>query len=202
VQAVLGVLALAACSPLLICVALAILVTSGRPVLFRQQRIGLHERPFDLVKFRTMRPARAGESVFRSDAARVTQVGAVLRATSLDELPELWNVVRGEMAFVGPRPLLPQHLQVFSDDQRRRHSVKPGITGLAQISGRQSITFGKRVSLDLEYVRRRSTVLDVRIIFQTLAALTRNVRTGQDIAEVDDIGLLQILDPPRGEDRR
>jgi sugar transferase EpsL len=150
------------CLPLLAAIALAVRVGIGRPVLFRQPRPGLRERPFLLVKFRTMRPGPG------SDAERLTPLGRLLRATSLDELPELWNVLRGEMSLVGPRPLLMQYLKRYTPEQRRRHEVKPGITGWAQVHGRNAVGWEERFALDVWYVDHWSLGLDLRILARTV----------------------------------
>ncbi len=148
-------------------VALALL-PGGRPLLFRQRRPGLGGRPFTILKFRTMRPGPG------TDAERVTRVGRVLRATSLDELPELINVLRGEMALVGPRPLLMAYLAEYTPEERHRHDVRPGITGWAQVHGRNAIPRAEKIRYDLEYVARRSTALDFKILFLTLFHLKGN----------------------------
>lgn len=148
-------------------VALALL-PGGRPLLFRQRRPGLGGRPFTILKFRTMRPGTG------PDAERITRVGRVLRATSLDELPELINVLRGEMALVGPRPLLMEYLDEYTPAERHRHDVRPGITGWAQIHGRNAITRAEKVRYDLEYIARRSTAFDLRILFLTFFHLRGN----------------------------
>lgn len=148
-------------------IAVAIRLSMGRPVLFRQQRPGLGGRPFTIVKFRTMRPGDG------DDASRLTRLGAVLRSTSLDELPELWNVLRGDMSLVGPRPLLAEYLAHYSPEQARRHDVRPGITGLAQVSGRNTTTWEERLALDVRYVDERSLLLDLRILGRTLRAVLR-----------------------------
>jgi lipopolysaccharide/colanic/teichoic acid biosynthesis glycosyltransferase len=153
---------------------LALLVARdlGRPVLFRQERPGLNGEPFTLLKFRTMHaPDRARGST--DDAARLTRLGRALRATSLDELPSLWNVLRGDMSFVGPRPLLTEYLPLYSPEQRRRHDVRPGLTGLAQVSGRNLQSWQDRFRSDLEYVERRSFVLDLRILLRTIEVVIR-----------------------------
>jgi lipopolysaccharide/colanic/teichoic acid biosynthesis glycosyltransferase len=140
----------------------------GRPVIFRQVRPGRHGKPFVLYKFRTMREERPGERG-NSDADRLTRIGSILRATSVDELPSLVNVVRGDMSLVGPRPLLMSYLPRYSAEQARRHEVRPGITGLAQINGRNAISWEKKLALDVEYVRTRSLVGDVRILLHTVS---------------------------------
>ena len=148
-------------------IALAIRVRMGSPVLFRQERPGLGGRPFTLAKFRTMRSG-AGD-----DAARLTRLGRFLRATSLDELPELWNVLVGDMSLVGPRPLLMEYLPRYSERQARRHEVRPGLTGLAQVEGRNLVAWEERFELDVRYVETRSMVLDLRIIGRTIGAVLR-----------------------------
>ena len=155
-------------SPVLLLVALAILFTMGTPVLFRQQRPGLHGRPFGIVKFRTMRAVRAGEDAVASDGMRLTRLGRFLRAASLDELPELWNVLKGDMSLVGPRPLLMQYLPLYSPAQARRHEVRPGLTGWAQVKGRNALSWDEKFALDVWYVDHRSLWLDLRILAATI----------------------------------
>lgn len=155
--------------------ALAVLVRLklGSPVLFVQERPGRHARPFPLVKLRTMTGARDASGTLLPDAERLTSFGRVLRSTSLDELPELWSVLRGDMSLVGPRPLLTRYLPRYSEKHRRRHDVRPGITGLAQVSGRNAITWAEKLDLDVAYVDRCSLALDVRILWRTLRAVVR-----------------------------
>ncbi|HEX6640972.1 MAG TPA: sugar transferase [Thermoanaerobaculia bacterium] len=148
--------------------ALAVMMSMGTPVLFRQQRPGLHGRPFTLHKFRTMRHATDAGGRPLPDGERLTAVGKALRATSVDELPELWDVLRGRMSLVGPRPLLMDYLPLYTSEQARRHEVKPGITGLAQVSGRNEIGWEERFRLDVEYVDSRSLPLDLRILLRTI----------------------------------
>ena len=160
-------------APVLLLVALAVLVTMGSPVLFRQQRPGLSGRPFELLKFRTMlSDAQLGTDV-ASDARRLTRTGRFLRATSLDELPELWNVLRGDMSLVGPRPLLMQYLDRYTPEQARRHEVRPGLTGWAQVNGRNALSWEEKFALDTWYVDNRSFWLDLRIILMTAVSLFR-----------------------------
>jgi len=159
-------------SPVLAVAALAIRATMGAPVLYRQRRTGLGGRVFTLLKLRTMRDA-AGP-----DAARITRLGAWLRALSIDELPQLWNVLRGEMSLVGPRPLLPEYLERYTPEQARRHAVRPGITGLAQVSGRNGLSWPEKFRLDLWYVDHASLALDLRILRRTL----RSVLTARGVA--------------------
>jgi lipopolysaccharide/colanic/teichoic acid biosynthesis glycosyltransferase len=159
--------ALVVAAPLLVALALAVRGTMGRPVLFRQRRLGHRGRIFTLLKLRTMRPARAGEP----DGARLTRLGRFLRAWSLDELPQLWNVVRGDMSLVGPRPLLPEYLPRYTPEQARRHEVRPGLTGLAQVSGRNGLTWEEKFALDVRYVDEQSLSLDVHILWRTVVAV-------------------------------
>lgn len=140
----------------------------GRPVLFRQVRPGLLGRPFAMVKFRTMTDARDPHGHLLPDAERLTSFGRFLRASSLDELPELWNVLRGEMSLVGPRPLLLEYLPLYSPGQARRHEVRPGITGWAQINGRNAVSWDERFLLDVWYVDHRSLWLDLKILWLTV----------------------------------
>jgi lipopolysaccharide/colanic/teichoic acid biosynthesis glycosyltransferase len=164
---------LAVLSPLIGATALALWIAQGRPILFRQSRPGLRERPFTLVKFRTMRPLLPGEPPYVSDAARLTPIGRFLRSTSIDELPEFWNVLRGEMSLVGPRPLLFEYLGAYTPEERRRHDVLPGVTGWAAVNGRHAISFRERLALDVWYVDHRSTWLDLRILARTVAQVLR-----------------------------
>lgn len=157
--------------PLLAGVALAVALTIGRPVLFKQTRIGWKERPFVLYKFRTMRHAVDSNGRALPDEQRLTPFGSWLRSWSIDELPQLWNVLKGEMSFIGPRPLLPEYLPRYSVRQRRRHSVRPGLSGWAQVRGRNAIDWDRRFALDLEYVERQSLRFDLRIILLTLKKL-------------------------------
>ncbi|GAA2084296.1 sugar transferase [Aeromicrobium halocynthiae] len=154
-------------APIQLVVALLIKRDLGSPVLFRQRRPGRHGQIFTLVKFRTMRDASPGEGV-ESDAYRLTRLGRTLRATSLDELPSLMNVVRGDMSLVGPRPLLVEYLDRYTPEQARRHEVRPGITGLAQVAGRNAVDWEDRLRLDVEYVDRRTLMMDLRVLAATV----------------------------------
>jgi lipopolysaccharide/colanic/teichoic acid biosynthesis glycosyltransferase len=173
-------------SPVLAAIAVAARATQGAPVLFRQVRPGLDGRPFTILKFRTMRPPRPGEDRFSTDALRVSALGRFLRRTSLDELPELWNVLRGEMSLVGPRPLLVEYLDRYTAEERRRHQVRPGITGWAAVNGRHAIRFRERLALDVWYVDHWSLWLDVRILART--ALQVVSRTGVSTTEDASVG--------------
>jgi lipopolysaccharide/colanic/teichoic acid biosynthesis glycosyltransferase len=163
-------------APILALAALAIRLTMGGPVLYRQVRAGRHGRLFTLVKLRTMRPPAAHATThdaLATDGARLTPLGRFLRASSIDELPELWNVLRGDMALVGPRPLLPEYLPRYSAEQARRHAVLPGLTGLAQVRGRNGLDWADRLALDVWYVDHRSLRGDLAILFATVAAVFR-----------------------------
>lgn len=149
-------------------VALAVRLFLGSPVLFRQQRLGRNGKLFRIAKFRTMKDARDAKGALLPDAERLTPFGRFLRATSLDELPELWNVLRGDMSLVGPRPLLPEYEPYYLDDQFRRHEVAPGLTGLAQVTGRNALSWDERFALDVEYVDNLSFWGDVRILLLTV----------------------------------
>jgi lipopolysaccharide/colanic/teichoic acid biosynthesis glycosyltransferase len=173
-------------SPLMATITLGLFVSQGRPILFRQVRPGLHGRPFLIAKFRTMRPPAPGEIAYQTDAVRVTRVGRLLRATSLDELPELWNVARGEMSLVGPRPLLPEYLDSYSARERSRHDVRPGVTSWAVVNGRHTLRFEERLELDAWYVENWDLRLDFRILAMTVRQLLsrEHVATIQDYEEI------------------
>ena len=167
IDVAIGTVVLILTAPVQALIAVAVAVRLGRPVLFRQLRPGLDGELFELVKFRTMLPVDA-ERGRVADADRLTKLGRFLRATSLDELPTLTNVVRGDMSLVGPRPLLPEYLERYSPEQARRHEVRPGLTGLAQVSGRNDTTWDERLRLDVEYVDHRSIAGDLRILWRTV----------------------------------
>jgi len=167
-------------------VALGVLGTIGRPVLFRQERPGLHGEPFTMVKFRTMRAADPDSGPV-DDAHRLTRLGRFLRATSLDELPSLWNIVRGDMSLVGPRPLLVRYLPRYTAQQARRHEVRPGLTGLAQVSGRNALTWERKFELDVEYVDTHTVRGDLRILAATVGkVLRRDGVTGEGSATMTE----------------
>jgi lipopolysaccharide/colanic/teichoic acid biosynthesis glycosyltransferase len=172
IDVVVGTAALILSAPLQAVLALIVRGKLGSPVLFRQPRPGKDGEIFELVKFRTMlEPDKTRGLV--TDEERMTPFGAFLRSTSLDELPTLWNVVRGDMSLVGPRPLLVQYVDRYTADQARRHEVRPGVTGLAQVSGRNAITWAEKFAKDIEYVERRSLALDLQIIWRTAAQVIR-----------------------------
>jgi sugar transferase EpsL len=182
-------------SPLLAGLAAAIRLSMGAPVFFRQVRPGYKGRPFEVLKFRTM---KEGEGL--PDEERLTRLGVFMRRLSLDELPQLWNILRGDMSFIGPRPLLMEFLKWYSPEQMRRHDVKPGVTGWAQVQGRHAILFSKRLELDVWYVDNRSLRLDLKILGLTLLnVLTmRGAQAAQADAEVDDVGLHDAVRRERG----
>lgn len=183
VGAGLGLLVL---SPLMLGVAIAIRCTLGKPVLFKQVRPGLDARPFTMIKFRTMRDPGPLEARYHSDAQRVTRLGSFLRMSSLDEIPELWNVLRGEMSLVGPRPLLMEYLPYYDAVQQRRHQMRPGCTGWAAVNGRHAAKFEDRLALDVWYVDHWSIGLDARIVLLTIEQLLRrsDVHATQDVDHV------------------
>lgn len=160
-------------SPFFLLCAAAVSVFMGRPVLFKQKRAGLDSRPFELVKFRTMSDKRDRSGKLLPDADRLPEFGKWLRKTSLDELPELWNILRGDMSLVGPRPLHLHYLPRYTDFQSRRHQVRPGLTGWAQVNGRNSISWDERFALDVWYVENRSLLLDLKILAFTALRVVR-----------------------------
>ena len=168
VDIVASAIALMLLAPVLACIAVVILLRMGPPILFRQKRVGKHGSLFEMSKFRTMLAGTDRHGKPLPDDVRLTRLGRFLRNTSLDELPELWNVLRGDMSLVGPRPLLPEYLDRYTPEQARRHEVKPGITGWAQINGRNAISWEEKFRLDVWYVDHRSTWLDLKILLITL----------------------------------
>ncbi len=176
----LGVGGLLLLAPLMVCVALGVWLSLGSPVFFRQTRPGLHGRPFRLLKFRTMADLTDNEGRLLPDEKRLTRVGRLLRATSLDELPELFNVLRGDMSLVGPRPLLMKYLARYTPEQMRRHEVRPGLTGWAQVNGRNAISWEEKFELDVWYVDNWSLWLDVRIIARTILKVLRREGISQE----------------------
>lgn len=161
------IVAIALLSPLLFVTMFVTRIKLGGPVFFRQQRPGLHGQPFEMVKFRTMTGSRDSEGNLLPDGERLTAYGRFLRSTSIDELPELWNVLKGDMSLVGPRPLLMEYLPLYSAEQRRRHEVRPGVTGWAQINGRNAISWDEKFAFDIWYVDNRSFFLDLKILLLT-----------------------------------
>lgn len=179
-------LALVVLSPVLLIVALLVKIKLGSPIIFKQNRPGKDEVIFPMYKFRTMTDAKDANGNDLPDNVRLTKFGQLLRATSLDELPELWNILKGDMSFVGPRPLLVEYLPLYNEEQRKRHSVRPGLTGLAQVKGRNAISWQKKFELDIKYINSVRFLCDVSIIFQTVIKVIRseNINTlTQDIPE-------------------
>ena len=176
----LALIGLMLASPILLIVAILVKTKLGSPILFRQQRVGLNGEIFEMVKFRTMKDATDSEGNPLPDEERLTKFGQLLRKTSLDELPELWNVLKGEMSLVGPRPLLVEYLPLYSKEQMKRHHVRPGITGYAQVNGRNNISWTKKFELDVYYVENFSLWLDVKILFQTVAKVLGQADINQE----------------------
>lgn len=182
---VVSLLALVLLSPVMLVVALLVRLKLGAPVLFRQTRPGLYGRPFEMVKFRTMLDAVDDNGQPLPNAQRMTRLGSVLRATSLDELPELWNVLKGDMSLVGPRPLLMEYLPLYTPRQARRHEVRPGVTGWAQVNGRNALSWEQKFELDVWYVDNRSLWLDLRILLLTV----KKVLVREGIAHDGDVAM-------------
>ena len=182
--------------PVLLGISLSVLLTMGKPVIFKQERIGKNNKPFMMYKFRTMREPKKGQNRLLSDADRITKLGSFLRRSSLDELPEIINVIKGNMSLVGPRPLLDFHLELFDKYQQKRHSVKPGMTGLAQVMGRQSLSFKQRINLDIEYTNKIGLIFDIKILMKTIFVVlgSSGVKNGQEFEEVDDVGLKELIE--------
>ena len=179
-------------SPILLVLAILVRLNLGAPVLFRQERPGLHGKPFRMAKFRTMTEARDAQGILLPDADRLTPFGRFLRRASLDELPELWNVVQGDMSLVGPRPLLVRYLPYYSPRERLRFHVRPGITGWAQVNGRNKLAWEQRLEADVWYVEHMTFLLDLRILVTTLAKVLQR----SDI-QVDATKSMQDLDRER-----
>lgn len=158
-------------SPVLLVTAVLVRVKLGSPVIFHQDRPGYHEKVFQLCKFRSMTDERGPDGELLPDAVRLTGFGKTLRATSLDELPELWNILKGDMSLIGPRPLLVKYLPLYNEFQKHRHDVKPGLTGWAQVNGRNAITWEQRFEYDVYYVNHISFLMDLKILFQTVAVV-------------------------------
>lgn len=184
IDIVLSSLILIVTLPVSLVVAVLIFVAMGRPIFYRHLRPGRSEVPFQLIKFRTMNTGNG------SDAERLTSVGRFLRRSSLDELPELWNVLIGEMSLVGPRPLFMRYLPYFSDEERRRHDIRPGITGLAQVSGRNYLNWDDRLAMDVHYVDNHTLALDLTILFKTISTVLRR----KDVAEDTSISMKDLDD--------
>ena len=164
----LAIIAIIILSPVLIIIAILVRIKLGRPIFFTQDRPGLNEKIFKMYKFRTMTDEKEANGKLLPDSVRLTKFGKMLRATSLDELPELWNILCGDMAIIGPRPLLVQYLELYNEKQKRRHDVRPGLSGYAQVNGRNAISWEDKFNLDVEYVDNVSFILDWRILFITI----------------------------------
>jgi lipopolysaccharide/colanic/teichoic acid biosynthesis glycosyltransferase len=172
-------IALIVLSPVLFVIAILVRVKLGSPVIFKQKRPGLHEKIFTLYKFRTMTNQKDEQGNLLPDEVRLTKFGKMLRSTSLDELPELWNILKGDMSVVGPRPLLEKYLPYYTEEEGLRHSVRPGLTGLAQVNGRNFLDWNQRLSIDINYVRAITLMVDVEIIFKTVFKIVKR----SDVAE-------------------
>lgn len=196
---IVAVVALVGLSPVLLWVYFRVRKELGMPVIFCQERPGMAGKSFNLYKFRSMLDARNTDGEPLSDEQRLTSFGSKLRSTSLDELPELWNVVKGEMSLVGPRPLLKQYLPLYTQEQSRRHEVRPGITGWAQVNGRNAISWEQKFALDVWYVDNRSLLLDLKILYLTILRVVKKEDinadgdatmppfTGSDMADKNDL---------------
>ena len=190
--------------PVLALIALAVWANMGRPILFRHTRPGYKAKPFVLLKFRTMTDACDSEGNLLPDPDRLTRLGSVLRRWSLDELPQLWNVFKGEMSLVGPRPLLMDYLEKYTSEQARRHDVKPGLTGWAQLHGKQDLLFSKRFEMDVWYVDNWHFLLDLKLILLTILSLHKLSAAGAtpDVAKTDDLGLFAVIRKKKGRAER
>ena len=186
---------LTAFSPLLFAVGILLFLTMGRPILFRQRRAGRYGRPFIVYKFRTMTGDRGAQGQPVTDRERVTRVGRLLRLFSIDELPQLWNVLRGDMSLVGPRPLLMQYLERYSGEEMQRHQLKPGITGWAQVNGRNATSWQERFALDVWYVENWRLALDARILVRTLWT----VLAGEGVAHGGHVSMPEFLGSERNK---
>lgn len=164
---ILSLIALIVLSPLMIIIGILVRIKLGKPVIFKQKRPGKNEKIFTLYKFRTMTDEKDEQGNLLADEKRLTKFGKFLRSTSLDELPELWNILKGEMAIVGPRPLLVEYLPLYNEEQKHRHDIKPGLTGLAQITGRNAIQWEEKFKEDIEYVNNITFIQDTKIILKT-----------------------------------
>lgn len=177
---ILALVGLILASPVLLIVAILVRMKLGSPIFFRQARVGLNGEIFEMIKFRTMKDAYDTNGEPLPDSERLTSFGQFLRKTSLDELPELINVLKGDMSLVGPRPLLVEYLPLYSEEQMRRHNVRPGITGYAQVNGRNNISWAKKFELDIYYVNHFSLSLDIKILWQTVVKVIKQADINQE----------------------
>ncbi|AUC06516.1 sugar transferase [Acinetobacter radioresistens] len=192
---VIASVALVLLSPLYFYVAYRVRKNLGSPVLFRQVRPGLHGKPFEMIKFRTMTDERDAEGNLLPNEQRLPKFGKMLRATSLDEMPELWNVIKGDMSIVGPRPLLMDYLPLYNKEQAKRHNVRPGMTGYAQVNGRNSISWEEKFKLDTWYVENQSIWLDFKIMFQTV----RKVLVKEGINQSEEVTMTRFIGNKKDE---
>ncbi|WP_321301865.1 sugar transferase [uncultured Sphaerochaeta sp.] len=186
-------LALIVLSPVLLVTAILVRIKLGTPVIFKQKRPGLHEKIFTLYKFRTMTDQKDEQGNLLSDEVRLTKFGKMLRSTSLDELPELWNILKGNMSIVGPRPLLERYIPLYTAEQRKRHQVRPGLTGLAQVNGRNELNWKQKFQLDTEYTIRITFISDIKIILQTIG----HVFTGKGISSTTSATMEEFTGNPK-----
>ena len=180
IDIILSLVAIVVVLPIIIIICLLILISMGRPLFFRQERPGLNERIFRIVKFRTMNFQKDAYGNSLPGMQRITKLGKFLRKTSLDELPELFNILKGDMSLVGPRPLLVRYLPLYSDEERKRHSVRPGLTGLAQVNGRNAIDWEEKFGFDVRYVENISFGLDIKILFMTFLKVIKSEGINSD----------------------
>lgn len=180
---ILSLIAIIVLSPIMLIVALLVRVKLGSPVIFKQKRPGLNEKIFTIYKFRSMTDERGENGELLPDRLRLTKFGKMLRSTSLDELPELWNIFKGDMSFVGPRPLHVRYLPLYNANQKRRHEVKPGLTGLAQVNGRNSITWEEKFNWDIQYVNQVTFIHDCKIILLTIMCVFKKegINSGEEV---------------------
>lgn len=195
VDIIIATIALILLSPLYAYVAYKVKKNLGSPVLFRQVRPGLHGKPFEMIKFRTMKDAIDEQGNSLPDSERLTPFGKMLRSSSLDEMPELWNVIKGDMSIVGPRPLLMEYLPLYNNEQAKRHEVRPGMTGYAQVNGRNAISWEQKFKLDTWYVENRSLWLDFKIMLQTV----KKVIAKDDINEAGEATMTKFTGTPSEE---
>ena len=196
---ILSLIALIVLSPILLIVAILVRTKLGSPVIFKQERPGLNEKIFTLYKFRTMTDAKDEQGNLLPDEIRLTKFGKLLRSTSLDELPELFNILKGDMAIVGPRPLMTRYVPYYTEEERARHSIRPGMTGYAQVKGRNSLTWDEKFKYDLYYVNHVTFLVDIKVILDTIKIVIKHegISLG-DLGNLDDYRDIQ----PRNLDRR